>query len=205
MSTELDVPWAIAGSYFEACNCEAVCPCRSVGGRPGGRSTEGICQFALSWRVAAGHFGATDLANLDVVMAGFYEDDVPGSPWQIVLYVDERSSAAQFDALSAIFLGRAGGTARNNFAAAIATVHAVRRATITLEHGPAKTIRVAGHVEVAANETVDVAEAVACGIPGLDHPGQEMRARVFRVDDVPLRWNIEGRCAFATDFDYRSR
>jgi hypothetical protein len=46
---------------------------------------------------------------------------------------------------------------------------------------------------------------VACGISGLDHPGQEMHARVLRVDDVPLRWRVEGRCAFATDFDYRSQ
>ena len=28
--------WRVRGSYFEGCNCEAICPCRSVGGRPGG-------------------------------------------------------------------------------------------------------------------------------------------------------------------------
>jgi hypothetical protein len=34
LGTILD--WHVRGSYFEACNCEAICPCRSVGGRPGG-------------------------------------------------------------------------------------------------------------------------------------------------------------------------
>jgi hypothetical protein len=29
-------------------------------------------------------------------------------------------------------------------------------------------------------------------------------ADVMAVDDVPLSWDVEGRCAFATDFDYRS-
>jgi len=24
--------WRIAGRYLEACNCEAICPCRRVGG-----------------------------------------------------------------------------------------------------------------------------------------------------------------------------
>ena len=39
--------WEVAGSYFEACNCDAVCPCRRVDGRVGGRSTHGVCQLAL--------------------------------------------------------------------------------------------------------------------------------------------------------------
>jgi hypothetical protein len=47
-------PWRVSGSYFEACNCEAICPCRKTGGRPGGRSTYGICDFALSWLVTDG-------------------------------------------------------------------------------------------------------------------------------------------------------
>lgn len=42
------------------------------------------------------------------------------------------------------------------------------------------------------------------GFPGLTVLGHEMRGRLLRVDDVPLRWSVEGRCAFATDFDYRS-
>jgi hypothetical protein len=33
--------WRVRGSYFEGCNCEAICPCRSVGGRPGGPSSFG--------------------------------------------------------------------------------------------------------------------------------------------------------------------
>ena len=37
-------PWRISGSYLEACNCQAICPCRRIGGRPGG----------LGWR----HFAA---------------------------------------------------------------------------------------------------------------------------------------------------
>ena len=28
-------PWRISGAYFESCNCEAICPCRMVGGRQG--------------------------------------------------------------------------------------------------------------------------------------------------------------------------
>ncbi len=195
----------MAGSYFEACNCEAICPCRSIGGRPGGRSTEGICQFALSWRIHRGHGGDVDLSDLDVVMAGFYEDDVKGSPWTVVLYVDERADEAQAGWLADIFLGRAGGGTRANFAAAIAHVHDVRRAHIDLGHDVgAWSIGVEGHVRVTAFRPVDCDETVACGIPGLDRPGQELEAEVLTVEDGPLDWTLHGRCAFATDFDYRS-
>lgn len=56
MAAEVEPPqvWAVAGSYFEACNCEAICPCRRVGERAGGRSVYGICQFALSWQISQG-------------------------------------------------------------------------------------------------------------------------------------------------------
>ena len=61
------VPWRVSGSYFEACNCEAVCPCRQIGGsmgRAGGRSTYGVCEFALSWWILEGHSGSIDLSGL---------------------------------------------------------------------------------------------------------------------------------------------
>ena len=28
--------WAVSGSYYEVCNCEAICPCRRHGARKGG-------------------------------------------------------------------------------------------------------------------------------------------------------------------------
>jgi hypothetical protein len=55
-------PWAISGTYLEACNCEAICPCRRIGGRGGGRSSYGVCMGALSWAVTDGHAGELELS-----------------------------------------------------------------------------------------------------------------------------------------------
>ena len=126
--------WAVAGPYFEACTYEAICPCRRVGGAPGGRSTYGVCDFALGWTVARGHADGLDLSGLEVVMAGSYDDDEPGSPWRVILYVDERASEEQHVALASIFLGRAGGTTFVNFARLIGEVYAVRSAAIAIDH-----------------------------------------------------------------------
>ena len=91
--------WRIAGSYYESCNCQAVCPCRRVNGRPGGRSTYGICYGLLSWEILAGDFDGVDLSGRKVAMAVMYDNDEAGSPWRVVLYVDEGTSAAAETAL----------------------------------------------------------------------------------------------------------
>lgn len=197
--------WAVSGTYFEACNCEAVCPCRRRGGTGGGRSTFGICDFALSWRVERGHADGVDLAGAQVVLAGSYDDDEPGSPWRVALYVDERRPPPERDALADIFLGRAGGAVLRNFAAAIGEIHAVRPARIHLEHARGhESIHAGDWVEVRGVRDVVVAEPVTCGIPGHEHPGTEVRTDLQRVDDGPLRWEVSGRCGFATDFAYTS-
>jgi hypothetical protein len=53
--------WTVEGTYFEACNCLPICPCRKVGSRDGGRATFGVCDFALSWWIKQGHSGKLDL------------------------------------------------------------------------------------------------------------------------------------------------
>lgn len=204
-------PWTLAGTYFEACNCEVICPCRVVGDASGGRSTEGVCEFALSWHIVRGAVGATDLSNCDVVIAGRFFDDpaVAGDrelgKFEVVLYLDEQADAAQGAALEAIFLGRAGGSTLENFAGAIDTVHAVRRARISLTHEPRrKRISVADRVRVIAREPVVSDEPISCGVSGHDHPGQEWIAGVMWVRETELDWEVTGKCSFAAAFSYHS-
>ncbi|MGH3665147.1 MAG: DUF1326 domain-containing protein [Egibacteraceae bacterium] len=125
--------------------------------------------------------------------------------WGVALYVDTAASDAQVGALEQIFLGRAGGGTLVNFAAAIGTVHAVRRARVRLEHRSGREhIEVENFVTVRGLRPVPTDEPVSCGIPGHDHPGIELVVDVMRVDDATLVWEVDGRCGFATDFDYCS-
>jgi hypothetical protein len=197
--------WRVAGSYFEACNCEAVCPCRRQGDRQGGRSTYGICDFALSWLITDGAFGTVDLSQRQVVMAGSYADDEPGQPWRVALYIDDQAASEQHESLSAIFLGRAGGGTMRNFASNIGEVYAVRAASILLTHSRGHERIVAeDYVRVTALRPADVQGPVSCGIPGHDHPGTELVTGDFLVNDIALRWEVTGRCGFATQFAYAS-
>lgn len=199
-------PWHVTGSYFEACNCQAICPCRRRGWQKGeGKSTYGVCDFALSWQVLQGSYGGLALDNLGVIMAGSYRDDEPGTPWRVCLYVDARASSEQFAALASIFTGEAGGTALRNYASVIGEVYAVRRANIELDHRRHHwSMRADNYVSVHGATPVESPLAISCAIPGHDRPGEELRTEMLQVNDSPLIWGVQARCGFATSFAYHS-
>jgi hypothetical protein len=194
--------WRIAGAYYESCNCEAICPCRMIGTVPGGRSTYGVCYGALSWRIDQGHCDDVDLAGLATALVIRYDDDEPGSPWSIVLHLDERGTDAQRAALQEIFLGDAGGDVmRLPWIRKPRNVIDVRLSSIGLD---GTTLTIGEAVRLAATVPFETAERVACGIPGYDRAGTEYTTDRFDVDDDPFRWQLSGNCAFAVDFEYTS-
>jgi hypothetical protein len=138
-------------------------------------------------------------------MAGAYRDDEPRQPWRVALHLDEQATQEQQQALTDIFLGRLGGTAFRNFARAIGEVYAVRSARIALRHtSNQELLDVRPHVMARTRRAVVSDEVVSYGIPGHEHPGQEIIAETIQVNDGALQWEVSGRCGFATSFDYRS-
>ena len=201
------VPWRIAGTYLESCNCDVICPCRRIGGRTGGRSTYGVCQGALSWAIERGHAGEVDLGGLAAVLACRYDDDEPGSPWDFMLYVDERGDPEQRAALEAIITGRLGGDALAHFPWAWKPSRpmGVRAVPIEVAHEPRRSFFRAGeYVSVRVGAPVDDPETVTCVISGHDRTGAEHHGELLRVADGPLTFELSGRCAYQSTFDYAS-
>lgn len=128
----------MSGSYYEACNCEAVCPCRREGDRTGGRSTYDTCDFALSWQIETGQREGRDLSGRSAVLVGSCADDEPGSPWRVSLFIDDEATAAQYDDLADIFLGRAGGHPYRLYASNLVEIGMVQPGTIELTHEPGR-------------------------------------------------------------------
>jgi hypothetical protein len=163
---------------------------------PGRRSSYDTCDFALSWMIKEGHFGATALSGLRVAIAGRFDNTEPARvglpqmrpPWRVILYVDEQAAPDQRRALEDIFLGRAGGTSASNYAAKIAEVYAVKPARIELDHTPGREhLRIGELVDAATAKQFVTAEPISCGIPGHDHPGRELVASHMRVTDGALQ------------------
>jgi hypothetical protein len=199
--------WRIAGNYFESCNCDAICPCRMVGGRPGGRSTHGICFGVLSWLIDDGHADDIDLTGLAAAFTIRYDDDEPGSPWRFVMHVDERGSEEQREALAAILLGRLGGddVLRLPWVRKPSELLDVRVSPIQVNHGPnGHELRVGRAIELTASRSVETGERVTCVIPGHHVPGTELYAERLAVADEPFEWELAGNCAFVSTFSYGS-
>ena len=195
--------WRIAGRYFESCNCEAICPCRMIGGVVLGRSTYGICFGVLGWLVEDGHADGVRLDGLGAAMTIRYDDDEPGSPWTLRLHLDDRGDERQREALAAILLGRLGGPAILKLPWVRKPSDVVGVVPSRIELGPG-VLLVGEVVRLRATRPVETEQPVACGIPGYDRPGTELYADELAVHDAPFDWELAGNCAFATTFDYGS-
>jgi Protein of unknown function (DUF1326) len=201
------LPWAISGSYLEACNCDAICPCRRIGGRQGGRSTQGVCMGALSWIVEDGRAGETDLAGLAALLVLRYSDDESGSPWDFFLYVDERGDERQREALVEIFTGRLGGTPERQFPWVWKRSNPLgwRAAQIEIDHTPRRGfLRSGQNVTLQIRGPVADEEPVTCVIPGHHRSGTELYADLLRVSEGPLVFELSGKCAYESSFEYSS-
>jgi hypothetical protein len=101
------VQWRISGEYFEACSCDSVCPCPTSG--LAARPTQGYCAAGLVFRVDQGRHGNTSLDGLSFAVLLRTPGPMVEGDWTVGLILDERASAAQREALTAIASGRAGG------------------------------------------------------------------------------------------------
>jgi hypothetical protein len=201
------VTYSVQGSYFESCNCDAICPCRMTDGVPGGRSTHGICYGALGWLVEEGSVGGVDVSGLAVALVVRYDDDEPGSPWTIVLHVDAEGNEQQRAALADVFLGTLGGPH-------VGVLPWVRKARHLVDVRPSRIelapdgegyrLQVGDEVRLRATERFQSDDDVRCGIPGYDQPGHELVAEELVVNDDPFEWELSGNCAFASRFAYAS-
>jgi hypothetical protein len=192
------VSFHVRGAYFESCNCEAICPCRMIGGVPGGRSTYGVCYGVLSWAIEEGSVGAVDVAGLAAALVYSYDDDEASSPWTLALHLDSRADESQHRALEWLFLE---GLRQLPWIRKARHLIGVQTSTIEIDGA---SVRVGMTIAASASRRVETKVPVACGIPGYDRAGHELYADELRVDDEPFSWELQGNCAYAGDFDYRS-
>ena len=197
--------WGIRGTYFEACNCDPICPCRRVDGVMGGRSTQGVCTGVLSWVIEAGFVEGTDLAGLPVALALRYSDDEERSPWTWILYLDARATDEQRAALEDIFTGRLGGDAESHFPWIWKPSHlvTVRPVEFDVDHTRRRQrLRIRDHISVRIRDRYQGQASVTCVIPGHDRSGEELVADELFVDDELLSFRFSGKCGYGSTFEY---
>jgi len=99
--------WQVNGEYFEACNCDSVCPCPTSG--LAARPTKGHCDAGLVFRIDRGQHAGTRLDGLSFAVLLHTPGPMIQGNWTVGVIVDERASAPQREALTAIASGQGGG------------------------------------------------------------------------------------------------
>jgi hypothetical protein len=202
------LPWSLRGTYLEACNCDPICPCRTIDGERGGRSTYGECLGALSWQIEEGAAGKVDLSGQRLVLASRYHDDEEGSPWSWILFLESRADEVQRDALTQIWTGRLGGTPQRQFPWAWkkSDLLGIEPVEIEIDHTPGRGwFRAGRSVSVRIREPFERQAEVTCVIPGHDRSGREVVAgEICVAERAPLSFELTDRCGYEATFDYSS-
>lgn len=101
------IAWQVSGQYYENCNCDFVCPC--VPSQLMAKPTNGTCTFAMAFQIERGDYGKVPLNGLGFIVLGWTPEEMGKGNWSVGVVVDERASAQQSEAISAIASGSAGG------------------------------------------------------------------------------------------------
>ena len=99
--------WQIEGQYMETCNCSFLCPC--IGSNLAARPSDGECMAALALRIDRGAKDGVQLDGLGFLVILHSPGPMAEGNITVGLIIDERASAEQVEAITAIASGAAGG------------------------------------------------------------------------------------------------
>lgn len=146
--------WNISGQYVETCSCDFVCPC--ILGQMAVRPSKGSCTFAMAMHVERGSFGDVPLTGLTFIVLGMTPEEMGKGNWSVGLVIDERATAAQRDAITAIASGAAGGP--------MAPMSGLIGKFLGAEQAPIRIEQDGKKFTVTAGKLVDMAGEGAMGI-----------------------------------------
>lgn len=96
--------YLLDGSLLEACSCAGPCPCW-IGDDPDG----GRCEAFVAYHIDRGQIKGQDVSGLSLVLIAQIPGNVLAGNWRVVVYVDDRATPAQGEALLSAFGGALGG------------------------------------------------------------------------------------------------
>jgi hypothetical protein len=214
--------WRLEGDYFDGCNCNSICPCIFALA-----PTEGDCKGVAAWHIEKGHFtsgtnngrnsnksnnNSINLANLNIIMTVHAPGHMfTGPKWKIALYLDEKATNDQKDALTKIFTGQVGGEFFAEILPLIGEILGIKSVPIefNIEGKKRRKIKIPYIVEMQIegltgsdpNVESKVVNPAFSNTPGND-PIIALSTR-HTYKDHGLEWGNSGRNAFYSRFNYK--
>ena len=180
----------LSGALLEVCTCNILCPCW-VGEDP----DNGTCQSIMAWHFESGTIDGVDVAGL--TFAGVM--DIPGNVlagnWRAMVYIDDKSTPQQEEALLNLFTGKLGGPVAD-LVKLIGEVVGVERVPITFDlDGVAGSVKIGNAAEAeivaykgATGKESALYDTVFSTIPG--SPAYVGKATTYRANVPALNINV---------------
>jgi len=199
------VAYNLEGDLLEVCDCKVLCPCWI-----GEDADNGTCDAIVGYRIAKGSIDGTDVSGLSLVIAGHIPGNILQGNWKIAVYVDERATKLQEEALLNVWTGKLGGPVAD-LAKLVGEVAAVERAPIAFEVKEGQgTLKVGSAVEAVMapykgpdGQVTTLSNSVFSTIPG--SPAYVSKASKYKRNTkaVGLRdVDLQGRNAIQGTFRF---
>src|ERR1700745_3550425 len=191
--------WRIAGSYFETCSCDVVCPCTaslSLG------ATNDYCRVVLVFHIKNGEVEGVDVSGLTVAAVADTPKVMTEGNWRLGVFIDAAASDAQAEKLGGVFSGALGGPMAA-LAPLVSENLGVERLPIDVrEDGLTHSVRIGDSVDFEVEDVVPF--GVESGAParptGIFHPAASeltiAHAKRSSIDAFGISY--EGNSAFST-------
>ncbi len=196
--------YEIEGRLLEVCTCNTLCPCW-VGEDP----DQGTCDAIVAWHVDKGRVGAVDVSDRTLALLVRIPGNVLNGNWKAAVYVDERATLNQEEALLQVFTGKLGGAVAD-LAQLIGEVVSVERVPITFGVVEGKGRIVIGKVaeadlepfKGATGQATALQDTIFTTIPGSPAFVGKAQKFVANVPGLGLRLSLNGHNAVQGSFRF---
>ena len=200
------VVYELEGTLLEACTCGVLCPCW-IGEDPDG----GACDAFNAYHFDRGMIGGVDVGGLNFVRVVHIPGNVlePGS-WQQVVFVDDRATDDQFQAILGAYAGELGGPLAD-LAGLIGETLGIERAAIAHEVVDGRGTHKIGdvvHSEMHPyagpdGSTTTLRDSLFSTVPGSPAYVAVADKHEVRLPQYGMEWSAEGRNAIQADYRIR--
>ena len=188
-----DTSWTASGQYYETCSCDFVCSC--IPAQLAVTPTKGSCTFAMAYQIERGRYGSVSLDGLGFIILGLTPEAMGKGNWSVGVIADERATAEQLEAITAIASGSGGGP--------IAALGPLVGKFLGVASAPIKFDRQGAKWSVTAAKLLDMSAEAAMGLNPdsteplyLDNTGHPAANRFAlahalksHVDALGLQWS----------------
>jgi hypothetical protein len=138
------VPYRITVHNIEGCNCTHGCGCQFKG-----FPDEGGCEAIIAGEVKEGKYGDVALQGVRYIVACMYPKAIHEGNGKVAVFIDEKASDKQAEAITMILSGQAGGMPWEALAGTIAVLEGPVRKPIEMKvNGTRSSLRIPGVLEM---------------------------------------------------------